>query len=443
MAEGPIAGQLFPRDLVSQMASVPVGGVVTAAGMNRVHLVVTRNGAAWWSGASDLNYSGGFAPFLLVAPIRAGLHDYSFQLLLEGGGGLLSVGQVDEVICGDAYLVNGQSNALAADYHNEGLSNSAQSRWIRSYGSSTRVAAEVVLDDVWHLADGALGNDSGTVGTWALRAARILVDRYQIPIAMMNGSVGGTALYLHKRDDLNPENLDTIYGRLLYRARRAGVDQDVRAILWHQGENNVGTDPEAYLRSYGELLGQWHEDFPALEHVFSFQVRRGCSIRDVGIREAQRQFPDHFPEVIALPTTAINAHDGCHFKYAGYNKMGLWMGAAMSAALFGDAPPRQAVPPNVDHARFTNSARDQIEILFRHPGHVLHLDPGIEDRLVLGDDAKEVVVKASTTPGRILLQLSAPTSATTLAFIGHARQGPWITNNFGVGAFTFEVPILP
>ena len=41
------------------------------------------------------------------------------------------------------------------------------------------------------------------------------------------------------------------------------------------------------------------------------------------------------------------------------------------------------------------------------------------------------------------LELSAETSSTAISFVGNSGSGPWIKNEFGVGAFTFKVPILP
>ncbi|MBC8329402.1 MAG: hypothetical protein ISR76_01520 [Planctomycetes bacterium] len=443
ITEGPAPGQLYPRDLVTNQAVVPVAGEVSKPGKSRVHLVVTRDGAAWSMDTVDLHYTGGVAPFAFAPVIDAGLHDYAFELLLEGGGFNQQVGRVRWVACGDAYLINGQSNAVATDYHNEGLGNSSRSRWIRSYGSASLSAAAVAADTGWYAADGIDQYSSGSVGAWGLRAARLLVDRYQVPVALLNGAVGGTVIEAHQRDDADPENLNTIYGRLLYRARRAGIDLQVRAMLWHQGESNGAHDPLYYHSKFSDLRDDWLVDFPALEQLFVFQIRKGCGVPDMDIREVQRQFPDLFADLTAVPTAGIDEHDGCHYYYAGYREMGDWMAAAMAAALYGEQLPQHAAPPNIREARFTGAAHDEIELLFRDPHQALFLDLGIEDRLKLRDGVAETVVTATASPGRILLQLSGPTAATRVAFIGQAGAGPWIKNQRGVGAFTFEVPILP
>ena len=441
--QGPATGQLYPRDLATGQAAVAVAGEVTAPGMSRVHLIVTQDGAAWSSHSLDLSYAGAVAPFAFAPSIAAGLHDYAFELRLEGGGTNIQVAYTDFVACGDAYLINGQSNAVASDYHNENLANQSQSRWIRSFGTAALSGSAVAADLDWNLADGESTYAPGSVGAWGLRAAQLLVDRYQVPVALLNGAVGGTIIFAHQRNDADPEDLSSIYGRLLFRARAAGIDQRVRAMLWHQGESDGANDPVYYHGKFRDLRDDWLADFPALEQIFVFQIRKGCAVPDMDIREVQRQFPDLFDDLTALPTAGIDEHDACHFYYAGYRQMGDWMAAAMAARLYGEQLPRHAAPPNLLEARFANAARDQIELVFRDPGQTLVLDPGIENRIKLRWSVPETVLAATASPGRILLQLSGPTAATKVAFIGQAGAGPWIRNAHGVAAFPFEVPILP
>jgi hypothetical protein len=442
MTEGPKNGQLYPRDLITNQAMVAVSGSVTQAGFSQVHVIVNRDGLLWWSQAEPLNYVGGSAPFSFQAPITAGLFDYSMELVLEGGGSMQVIDVVDNIACGDAYLINGQSNAVAADYHGEGLGNRFQSPWIRSYGTASTLAAEVTGDQQWHMADAQLGNDSGTIGAWGLRTAWLLVERYKVPIAMLNGSVGGTPLYQHHRNMAAPEDLNTIYGRLLYRTRKAGLNQNIRAMLWHQGEASGNVNAHVYTTSYGELIDEWLLDYPAMEHTFVFQIRKGCGINGMGIREAQRRWQDVFPNLTTVPTAGIDGHDNCHFYYRGYRQMGEWMAAAM-AVLYDEQLPKNAAPPNIKEARFTTAAKDEVELIFRNQEQILVLDPFIINRLRLRNGGTETITAASTTRGRILLQLSATSSADAIAYVGNAGSGPWIKNAMGVGAYTFEVPLLP
>ncbi|HBF23608.1 MAG TPA: hypothetical protein DDW23_07330 [Planctomycetes bacterium] len=443
MQEGPLRGQLYSRGLATNGTSVPISGAVTAPNCTRIYLIVTRDGLPWSTDMNDLHYSGGNAQFAFSTWIEAGLYDYAFELRLEANGQTQRASFVGDVVCGDAFLINGQSNAVAGDYHQEGRGNADQSRWVRSYGSAGTSASAVTADDRWHVADGIEFHGSGTVGSWGLRAARLISDQYQIPIALFNGAVGGTYVSQHARDDGNPENLLTIYGRLLYRARKAGLDQTVRGLLWHQGESDGQTPPSQYLAAWGDLRDDWIRDYPSLEQVFMFQVRRGCGISNMKIRELQRTCGDVFANVTVLPTAGVDEHDGCHFRYAGYREMGTWMAAAMAKVLYGEMISPSKNPPNLKEARFTSTARDEIELLFRGPNQLLVLDAGIESHMTLGVGVPETIVSAAASPGKITLQLSGSTLATEVIYRGHIGTGPWIRNTAGVGAFTFRVPILP
>ena len=43
-----------------------------------------------------------------------------------------------------------------------------------------------------------------------------------MPICMINGAVGGTRIDQHQRNPADPEDVATIYGRLLWRVQQAG-----------------------------------------------------------------------------------------------------------------------------------------------------------------------------------------------------------------------------
>ncbi|MCH2112118.1 MAG: sialate O-acetylesterase, partial [Planctomycetes bacterium] len=439
----PSQGQVFSRDLTTNMAQVTISGIVTAPNYDRVNLVATRDGSNWSVDSEILDYSLGDPEFTLEVDIEAGLWEYEFELLLESRGATQSVELIENVVCGDVYFINGQSNAVAGDYGREGLANRDQSRWIRSFGSASLTGSDVAQDLEWHLADGLEMYQSGTVGAWGLRAAHLISGNFEIPIGILNGAVGGTSVSQHARDNSDPENLSTIYGRLLYRARKAEVDTTVRGLLWHQGESDGSTPPEDYISSWGALKNNWMQDFPSLEHIIMFQVRKGCGIPNMKIRELQRKCGDIFPDVTVIPTTGIDQHDGCHFFYEGYRTMGNWIAVAISRQFYEEWVSHNKFPPNLKEARFTSPAKNEIELIFRNRNQAIILDSGIESCFTLGPGIAENVISATSSPGKMLLQLSDSTSSTMITYRGQSGSGPWIKNSHGVGAFTFQVTISP
>ena len=66
--------------------------------------------------------------------------------------------------------------------------------------------------------------------------------------------------------------MKTIYGRMLWRVREARLTHGIRAILWHQGENNQGAasptgdfDWKSYESYFVEMSAGWKMDFPNVQ----------------------------------------------------------------------------------------------------------------------------------------------------------------------------------
>jgi hypothetical protein len=434
---GPQRGQLYPRD-AHDTAVVAIAGEVTEPGWTAARLVVTREGAPWAESVVTLQYANGVAPLSFAPTIAAGLFEYAFELRLEGGGQSLLAHRTEHVVCGDAFLIQGQSNAVAGDGLGEGLANLvSQSRWTRSFGTSDMWTT---ADDLkWHLADGEAGGAPGAVGGWGIRLAQHVVERVGVPVAVLNGAVGATPIQWHHRNDADPEDLGTNYGRLLWRARQAGLDQHVKAILWHQGEANGSTPPAEYLFWFKQMRNDWLEDFPAVERIYVFQIRDGCGVDGMGVREVQRQLPDRVPGVSVMSTSAVGGHDGCHYRYTGYREFGDRIARLVLRDLYGFPVPAAADAPNPAEAVWTSAARDAIRIRLRDPHEVLRVDAGIEAWFEV--DAPESVTAVTAAPGELLVQLSGPSSATRVSWIGHEKGGPWIRNRLGVGALTFSLEV--
>lgn len=443
--EKPIDNRFYCRDVASNEAVVPVSGVVDYPGVEKLALIAFKDGVVFAGVTQQLSYNAnGQAPFDMSITIEAGLHDYAFYLYAEKSGVRRQIFASKNIVSGDAYIIDGQSNAVATDYHFEGLANEHQSPWIRTYGTASLDASDVQSNKEWSMAGGLSLHGKSSVGAWGLRCAYLLMNEFQMPIALLNGAVGGTTIQQHLRDTNNPDNLNTIYGRLLYRAIKSGISSKARAILWHQGESNGAEDPQVYLANWNILRSAWSEDYPNANRVFVFQIRDGCGVDGrIAIRELQRRFPDMYDDITLVPTTAINEHDGCHFFYQGYKTMGTWMATAVAKEVYGKSVLPNMLPPRVKEARFVNNNRKFIELSFHNSNQSLVLDSNIESRFSLGSGSNQVIVNASTVPGKILLELSAETSSTAISFVGNSGSGPWIKNEFGVGAFTFKVPILP
>ncbi|MDX6258596.1 MAG: hypothetical protein QOH84_284, partial [Kribbellaceae bacterium] len=227
LTESPQDRQLIPRDAQGG-STVPVAGRVTDPRVRRVQLRVTSNGH------TD-TYSSSSSTFRFTPRIKAGLQEYSFELRATGPDLDRVVARRDSVVSGDVYVVQGQSNSEAAKYN--GAANVEESQYLRSYGSPTSDASISGADRVWHYATGDVTNQSGSIGQWAIRMGRRIVDTYKVPVALINGAHGGQPISFFQRNDANPDDVNTNYGRLRQRLTGAGVINQVRGVLWYQGES--------------------------------------------------------------------------------------------------------------------------------------------------------------------------------------------------------------
>jgi len=105
---------------------------------------------------------------------------------------------VSNLVCGDAYIIEGQSNA-AANAPGSEAPNIYTNTWIRSYGGGRGYATRA---------------DQYQIGYWGMDLASNLWATYNMPICIINGAVSGTCIYLHQP---NPTNHYTImYNSAIY-----------------------------------------------------------------------------------------------------------------------------------------------------------------------------------------------------------------------------------
>lgn len=439
LEERPTDLQFYPRDEMNR-GWVVISGRVDVEFVREIRVRSWRDDQSWYGVTQYVDASR----FSLRIPIEAGLYLYRVEVwgvLYDGEEQLIA--RAGELVAGDVFLIQGQSNAVATDVHHENLANESQSPWIRSYGSASIFPGEVRKDRSWHLAEGELANQSGTVGAWGLRMARLTVDAYGIPIALMNGAVGGTPINFHLRNDHDPMNLHTNYGRLLSRCRDAGVADYVKGIFWHQGESDSNTSLVDYAKRFRNLYHDWNEDYPRVEHIYVCQVREGCGNPTVGLRDLMRRFGDSFEKVEVMSTTGMLRHDGCHYYYTGYRELGDRMARLIARDYHELSDVSNITAPNPMSAAWSSDAHDEILIRMRVATDGLVVDAGaFEDfRLVGGSGDAEVVDVVVGGAGELLVELSGVSDAEGIAYVGHSGDGPWVHNDLGIGLFVFRMEI--
>jgi hypothetical protein len=427
----PADRQLVPRDAAGG-ADVPVSGEVVDDRVQAVQLEVTSGGDTVFERAQP-------GPRFDFRPrLEAGLQEYRFTLSAAGSFGRRTVGVWEGVVAGDVYIVQGQSNAVARMF--TGSAADAESRYIRSYGNPTSDRVLSVADRSWHEALGDVQNQPGSIGQWATQMSSRLVHERQVPIAVINGAHGGQPIDFFQRNDADPDDPATNYGRLRQRLGAAGVMDSVRGVLWYQGEADRD-NAEVHVTGFSALLEDWRAEIGGAvggSSYYVFQVRTSpCNNSNaVALRDAQRRLQDTH-DVTVLSTTGLDGHDGCHYAWAdGYREMGDHTFAVIDRDLYGGSAAGVA-PPNPASAAFSDDNQTEITIQLRSEDR-LTVDDGVGADFRVDGTSVSVTDVAYEPGGRLVLTLSEPaTGATGVSYLSHLRAGPWITNDVGAGLLAF------
>lgn len=430
--------RLYPRD-ADNTAAVPIAGRVTDPRVEAVRVRVSSNGVT--RDHTVAVRAGGFA----VTPrIAAGLRAYDLKLWTLGDGVRRQVGHWTDIVAGDAYVVQGQSNAQANRY--VGNAGGEESPYLRSFGSSTPDPTLSGADRTWHHATGDVTYQSGSVGQWAIRMGRRIVDRYRVPVALFNGAHGGQPIAFFQRDDANPERITSNYGRLHQRVTAAGVRANIRGILFYQGESDAD-NATVHVNGYTTLLADWRTDFgtniPGGSKYFTYQVRTSpCNnSTTIALRDAQRRLADTH-NVVVLSTTGLSGHDGCHYAYVdGYREMGDQTFAVVARDLYA-GPSAGVAPPNPQSAEFSDTTHTKIVVRLRS-ADPLTVEPGAAADFRINGSTATVSSVDYQPGGRLLLTLATPApEATGVTYLAHLRAGPRITNATGTGLLAFTgIPV--
>ncbi len=387
--------------------------------------------------------------YSLSVRLKAGLIRYAVVFGTRTGGRETELRKVGNLICGDAFLINGQSNAVATDFGKEDPP--FQSDWIRTFGSMSGTPRPA---EGWGNAVHRSRDDGRfQIGYWGMDLARRLVESQQVPICIINGAVGGTRIDQHQRNAADPTDTTTIYGRLLWRVRRAGLTHGIRGVLWHQGENDQGADGptggygwETYRSLFIDLAAAWQEDYPNVRFFHAFQIwPKACAMgidgSDNRLREVQRQLPTAFSNLAIMSTLGIDPPGGCHFPAGGYAEFARLLEPVVARDHYGRTPTASITPPNLIRASL-GGADDEVVLEFDQP---VTWDASVASQFSL-DGSKGLVRSGTAAGSRLTLKLAGPCTARTISYVDGAAwdQKALLRGLTGIAALSFcDVPILP
>lgn len=449
--------QLYPRGINNQ-AEVIVSGKTTVAGYAKIGLQVLREGKLTAVLNQTLNPALADAPFTLKPIIKAEPAEYAFRVFAYKGADSTLVAERKRVVCGDVYIIYGQSNALALAGLETYYSVNFDDKYFRN---ATYPYNGKPADMSWYAAK----QPYGTVGGLGLTIQRLILQNYGIPTCVLNGAQGGTALApLVARDPVNHANTNTFYGQLLYRAQWAGVAKQAKAIIWRQGEEDAGTGIPGYAAKFTTLYNQLREDYGNLPiYVGQINILADKNDSAAAVRDFQRRTKYFFKNVETIATVGTPGYQGVHYEPLAYQQLAFEQFRQLARDIYGAKDTLQIDSPDVQKV-FFNTRKDSITLVFEEPMQMVwtkdttfyDFSPGGKNTVrqlkdyFYPDGQPGLVAGGSAVGNRIILALKQPSSAKTLRYLpayfsdsfSAYYDGPVLKNSRGMRAFSFDnVPI--
>ncbi len=445
--EKPLDKQFFARNPDTGLGTIHYNGTQDGS-PDTVYLKVYKTPA---SGAETLHAThrqrlkdGGYK---FSAPISPGLTAYRVVYGTTTNKVDTDVATVSDLVCGDAFIIEGQSNALATD-NSAPTDTTKTNPWVRTFGSKSGWGHGI-----------AKGNDL-QLGLWGWYLANHIVSNHKMPVCIINGAVGGTRIDVHRPNPANhsePLGLgygESSYANLYNRVTGAKLSHGIRGLMWHQGEQSQGSggiDPDYdykfYQQYFVDISAAWKQDFPNLKNYYLFQIwpaACGDTSRNDQLREVQRTLPYLYSNMKVMSTLGIKPGSGCHYEPAGYQVFSDLIAPLIAQDVFKIDTQSKKTAPNLKSAYFAPG--NEIELIFDQD---VTWNPGAATMLFLTDDkgqkAGSVIAGRAQPNNKIMLTVSDATAATTITYVKGVVKPPdvpWHQDNLllganGIAALTF------
>ncbi len=444
----PVQAEFFPRGS-DDSGRFTVSGIFTSPGFDSIYLETSCNGVPIRRASIPLTYFAGGAPFNFPTSIHSELSEYRIRVGALRSSFDSTLILRDSLVCGDAFLVSGQSNAFIGFQQQD-----SSTEFCRTFGVDYNHNAN---DTQWTVAASVYPGFYNNICAWSYALAQNLIDSLHIPICIIDGALPGCRIEDQMPDDSNHLDLNTAYGLMLYRTEQAGLLHSIHALVWDQGEWNTDTN---YYQNFVKLHAAWLGDYPSLEKIYVVQIRPnlcGLISDQRPLKELQRHFQDSLANVIGFASGALPLHDGCHLGDSGYRVWGIQMYRLFARDFYHATDTIDIASPNVQSAFYTTPAHDEIELVFAPANVTIAVTP---DTIIDGSLRKLIdffyldgvnggVQSVRAQGNALFLSVSNP-AAHMLTYLpdrlypdsSGVYEGPWIVNARGVGAFIwYDLPI--
>lgn len=432
----PKDNQVIQRD-DNDEAIFKVSGKISDESQHLVTLSILKNGSPFY------RQTTASSEFTFQPLLNAGKFDYTFILTIDEN---IEIKKVSHVAVGDVYLIYGQSNALGLG----GIDTyrPAENPWMRFFS----VANYENGDSQWVMPY----RTSIWPGTGAMELQKFLCERYNYPVGVIVASVGGADIKsLNKRNDFNPTDINTDYGKLLLQTIFTGVKDQLKYIIFRHGETdaNYQLESELYPIEFEKLYNNLVKDFPNLVKIFNGQINiLTTSNKKAGfLRDYQRRTKYLFSKVTPFSTVGTQGYDGLHYNLNGYSQTAFELSRIIGREVYHDNLNEQIYSPDIksvrwDGQKFILTFDESMEMRFPNDTTINNTRWSISDIIYI-DGKNNLVRSGEAFQNKIFLYVNDTlNNFKKMSYLPNAYgnfgtnfyDGLHFKNKFGMRAFSFD-----
>jgi len=312
LTDFPSNNELIPRVGNATTAELKISGTIQDNGIDLIRVKLLQEDVGEINSAS-VNVTGNNASFNISVDIPVLTKNHTIELYAVGNGQEQFIRSAENVVAGDIFVINGQSNAEAGVIVLPEDRNPYQ-RGIDASGNWNELKFS-------------------NPGQWAGRIAKQIVDTYQVPVAIFNFAEGGKTI-AYFLENYQP-TISNNFSRVKNTFDNLGISNRIKSLIWFQGvSDGWQASIQSYQSEFEQLKTAYRNTF-GMDHIYLFQVRsESCTHPYPYVLEAQRKAATEDSQVHIMSTGNAN-HDGCHFFYEeGYQVLGDRMFRLMAKDLY-------------------------------------------------------------------------------------------------------------
>jgi hypothetical protein len=435
--------QLYPRNAQNQ-GTVLIKGKVETSTWNYISVQVFRNNSFFKYLKLPLINSR----FATAISITAEKAEYKFKIYKVNTRDSSLVVSRENVVSGDVYVLTGQSNATCL------FNETRKNEYCRTFGTLTGTFNTETYnpsDTLW-----TLSNQQPyvtDVGIFGFEIQQNITDTYNIPTCLINSGFNWSSAAQHaNRNPNNPTDLTTGYGRMLYRLQKGGIVNNVKALIYRQGETEAYGEGYDFIGNFTRFYNFIKFDLLNIAKLYVFQIDiinfARPNIAPV-VRDDQRKLEQQYNDIRVIPSIGTTGFDGLHYSSEGYAQNAFETSRIIGSDFYNAPNNDNITSPNITKAYYSKLDKSEITLEFQ-AGQELTWQNEYQGQPLTNffylDGISGNVQAGNTFGRRAILALNNPSNATKISYLPSfvpetasyfPYSGPYITNRKNMRAFSF------